>query len=139
MRNDCAIRRNGAIRRNSALASDGPSPLEQEAAEVEAEEEAFNPDMAATSVTLGATILLCRENDTQVQVPLFRRGRDTELTEVEVTTEDGSAKLGEVSGATARQPPPCEAASECMPTARLSTTSPSSPRTAASSRRWAGR
>jgi hypothetical protein len=51
--------------------------------------------MAATSVTLGATILLCRENDTQVQVPLFRRGRDTELTEVEVTTEDGSAKLGE--------------------------------------------
>ena len=73
---------------------------EQEAAEVEAEEEAFNPDMAATSVTLGATILLCRENDTQVQVPLFRRGRDTELTEVEVTTEDGSAKLGEVSSAT---------------------------------------
>ena len=51
--------------------------------------------MAATSVTLGATILLCRENDTQVQVPLFRRGRDSELTEVEVTTEDGSAKLGE--------------------------------------------
>ena len=72
---------------------------EQEAAEVEAEEEAFNPDMAATSVTLGATILLCRENDTQVQVPLFRRGRDTELTEVEVTTEDGSAKLGEVRSA----------------------------------------
>ena len=69
--------------------------MEQEAAEVEAEEEAFNPDMAATSVTLGATILLCRENDTQVQVPIFRRGRDTELTEVEVTTEDGSAKLGE--------------------------------------------
>ena len=81
--------------------------------------------MAATSVTLGATILLCRENDTQVQVPLFRRGRDTELTEVEVTTEDGSAKLGEVSGATARQPPPCEAASECMLMAWLSTTSPS--------------
>ena len=88
--------------------------MEQEAAEVEAEEEAFNPDMAATSVTLGATILLCRENDTQVQVPLFRRGRDTELTEVEVTTEDGSAKLGEVSCTTARQPPPCEAASDCM-------------------------